>query len=284
MHQAPILPKNGRVLFLSNSSGDGALLQNTHVGEFICLERDDHGKISKYKDNSFDAVGGICDLPCSAPYLQNIFRLLTLGGTFSMLISQDHAATLSKSLMYAGFVDIEKKETQNAETDSGEDLFTRSYKSANQKVLLEVSARCPYWDPNAAKPLSFLKKKSKPTSSTNANVWTLAGDLEDDDIELEDEDDILMNETEKVNIPTFGGDTDDCGVSGQKTRKACKDCTCGRAEEEQKGTYEPNKIEMAPVSACGSCGLGDAFRCSGCPFLGQPAFKMGTGNTVKLQL
>ncbi|KAJ3689226.1 hypothetical protein LUZ61_018390 [Rhynchospora tenuis] len=93
-----------------------------------------------------------------------------------------------------------------------------------------------------------------------------------DESDLIDEDSLLSEEDlKKPEIPVVG----DCEVGS--TRKACKNCTCGRAEAEQK----VEKLELTaeqitnPQSACGNCGLGDAFRCGGCPYKGLPPFKLG---------
>ncbi|CUM64611.1 uncharacterized protein PRCAT00002219001 [Priceomyces carsonii] len=103
--------------------------------------------------------------------------------------------------------------------------------------------------------------------------------------------------------------------NGKRRRRACKDCTCGMKELEQQeeesqrslqdsilgkmaqsATQEAIKIEeklkqqvrlshddvteidftvQGKTGGCGSCALGDAFRCDGCPYLGLPPFKPG---------
>ncbi|CEP60715.1 electron carrier DRE2 LALA0_S01e17304g [Lachancea lanzarotensis] len=114
----------------------------------------------------------------------------------------------------------------------------------------------------------------------------------DDSAESIDEDE-LVGEDEK-NVITLVM----CGKSKTRRRKACKDCSCGLKEQEEQAldaaraaqnsvlgqevkfdeqelTEVDFTIQGKKVGGCGSCALGDAFRCSGCPYLGLPAFKPG---------
>ncbi|KAG0656736.1 electron carrier [Maudiozyma exigua] len=112
-------------------------------------------------------------------------------------------------------------------------------------------------------------------------------DMEDDDSIEEDN---LISEKGQNNVITMIT----CGKTKTSRKKACKDCSCGIKEEEEQEidnirsqqekvvqftedelTEIDFTIEGKKVGGCGSCSLGDAFRCSGCPYLGLPAFKPG---------
>ena len=149
--------------------------------------------------------------------------------------------------MFGGFADISAKSVPGSETHE------------------QVSGVNPDWDEGASASVKL--------TGAIADAWDLAA-VDDNGADLEDDDDLLAGD---------GLDTAAlkeqlaCGPGKSTGKKACKDCSCGLADMDA-----AEAASAPPKSACGSCGLGDAFRCSGCPYLGTPAFKKG--DAVKLSL
>lgn len=97
---------------------------------------------------------------------------------------------------------------------------------------------------------------------------------------LLNENEILSEEDKKKpEADTTKLDSDD---GKTKPKKACANCTCGLADELEKEAKEKVSTEKSEAgkSSCGSCYLGDAFRCASCPYRGMPAFKPGEKVTI----
>jgi hypothetical protein len=119
-----------------------------------------------------------------------------------------------------------------------------------------VQASKPAWEVGAK---STLSRKNKPPAAppapTERKKWTMAAGDED---ELMDDDDLLTDADKKAPLPLPSAT--DCSTGA--TKKACKNCSCGRAEmeaAEEKGSgIKLSAEEVAeaaanlPTSACGS--------------------------------
>lgn len=60
-------------------------------------------------------------------------------------------------------------------------------------------------------------------------------------------------------------------------KRQCANCTCSRSTPAlpADSAIAESKRAVVPKGGCGSCSLGDAFRCDSCPYRGMPAFKEG---------
>jgi len=232
--------------------------------------------------SSFDGVLFIPSVQFPKELLLQIFKSLKPGGQLILrqpilknsqtgeTISFPLAKDIILALTLAGFVDTTSK------TISEHDLLSSFENNENLKDRtepMEFASKKPEWETG-----SSLKLK-KPTNNSNpippmkqpVTVWKLdqteEEEYEDENSLLEEEDLLVANKTK-----------DDCEVDQKSgTKKACKNCTCGRKEGTSKQETPAFK------SSCGNCYLGDAFRCSGCPYLGQPSFKPGEKVMLNLE-
>lgn len=239
---------------LQSQVGDKGSVQVENVG---IITRSNHQK------STFDvALSGF--LPQSsyihtADILAEILRILKPNG---QLIAREPAEgrpaeKFCSALKLSGFTKVTELNVGSTDEEGGK---MTQFKAFKPNFEVGKSSRLP---------LSFSKKAPKKTEV--AQVWKLSADDDGENGELIDSDllldDIDLKRPDPATLKSCGGD--------KKKKRACKNCSCGLAEELATGVQS-----SAPKSACGSCYLGDAFRCASCPYLGMPPFK--PGDQVKL--
>ncbi|KAK9868103.1 hypothetical protein WJX84_005752 [Apatococcus fuscideae] len=180
--------------------------------------------------------------------LHSFSALVSAGGRLLLQEPSGSQEGLCKALLLSGFVNARAAQA----------LAGHPTQSAAQ-------GQKPAWQTGAKSSISLRKP-----APLNFNKKAAPVILEDD---LIDEDDLL---TEEDRLPPPAAVA--CAPGAAK--KACANCSCGRAEAEAEGkAAEPVKLTQAmldnPTTNCGSCSLGDAFRCASCPYRGLPRFEMG---------
>ena len=177
--------------------------------------------------------------------LEMLLPLLSPGATLTLRVPAAAASDADTSLLFAGFV--------NART-----------RAPSSTDICEIDAQKPRYEAGAATLLP---------AAAAATSWKLSAD--DDVIDEE----ALLSLPDAAASAAVKFSNDDCDLIAG-VRKACANCSCGRAEAAD-GSSKPPPVAV-DSSACGSCYLGDAFRCAGCPSRGLPPFKPGQKVTISL--
>uniref|UniRef100_A0A5F5PSY9 Anamorsin n=2 Tax=Equus caballus TaxID=9796 RepID=A0A5F5PSY9_HORSE len=247
---------------------------------------------SAHKESSFDIVlSGVIpgsSIVHSAEILAEVARILRPGGCLFLkepvetaVVNNSKVRTASKlcsALTLSGLVEVKELQRESLSPEEMQSVQEHLGYHSDSLLSVQITGKKPNFEVGSSSQLKLsIAKKSSPSGKpavdpAAAKLWTLsANDMEDDSVELIDSDDLLDPEDLKKPDPASLRAAS-CGEG--KKRTACRNCTCGLAEELEK---EKSRGQMSsqPKSACGNCYLGDAFRCASCPYLGMPAFKPG---------
>ena len=199
--------------------------------------------------------------------------LLPLGTLHLLHSTSSDPPNLSSSLILAGF------NVLTVHADEGTIISQKPPLPAGAAVSLKTKTAAPA---SAALPRRSVAAKKA--------IWDLTAPR-GDTIDAES----LLTDADK----TRPAACEPFKAGGPRRKKACKGCTCGLAEEEEAELRdglakvvlldgsegggasevvlsEKEKLARAAkaapkaTSSCGSCFLGDAFRCASCPYMGAP--------------
>ncbi len=183
-------------------------------------------------------------------------------GSGNELVPRRTERSLSSELVMNGFVNInmlQKRCVDKLEIKDWLEIWGLEGRKDIEEFLLGtlqvISIACerPSYAVGAGAKLSFGKKKpvAMPTQEAPKKaVWTISS--LDDEVELEDEDN-LLDEEDLVVPPTAA--PGDCSTR----KKACKDCSCGRAEEEEKELVAAITFVAPKKAVASSCGSVNFF-------------------------
>ncbi|XP_072728012.1 anamorsin isoform X1 [Ciconia boyciana] len=257
------------------------------AGNCVSVENINQLSHSAHRESSFDVIlSGVVPgstAQHSAEVLAEIARILKPGARVLLkepVVTESGknstiktAVKLLTALTLSGLVEVKELQKEALTPEEAQSVREHLGYQGNDLLIVQMEGRKPSFEVGSSSQLklSFAKKpgpSGKPSvDPATAKLWTLsANDMNDEEMDLLDSDELLDSEDLRKPDPSFLR-APSCKEMGKK--KACKNCTCGLAEElEQEKTSQPK-------SACGNCYLGDAFRCASCPYLGMPAFKPG---------
>ncbi|KAE8750130.1 hypothetical protein FOCC_FOCC003254 [Frankliniella occidentalis] len=253
-----------KVLILWGSSAPGERLQTVFddakkiAGDsgLVAVENVERLEQGSHPQSHFDIVLSGFAQPTGLVHtddtLSEVLRILKPNGLLVVREATTTPDKLSSSLKISGFTSLsEQSEVPNTE---------------GEVKVTQIKCQKPNFEASVKSIVGSSAALSLPKAADNvAAVWKL-DDVDDDLIDS----DQLLNE-EDLKKPDAAS-LKVCGTTG--VRKACKNCSCGLADElaAEGGKKEETSTK---TSSCGSCYLGDAFRCASCPYLGMPAFKPG---------
>ncbi|XP_014285968.1 anamorsin homolog [Halyomorpha halys] len=261
--------KSGKNVLLVNSreadSSDivkkAELLNNFLLpGGIIKVENVGRLSLGDHKPSSFDVILSNVVVPRTIKHDSDLLEIylacLKPQGRIIIQEAEKSPESLTSLLKLNGIRNISAP--KNIVADNSEKNLMPDVLKSETFCLFQIEGEKPNYDVGSSAKINL------PVSDNVAAVWKLDDTVDDDIIdadELLDEEDLKKPDPASLKV---------CGTTGK--RKACKNCSCGLADELEK---ETSTVKETPKSSCGNCYLGDAFRCASCPYLGTPAFKPG---------